>query len=78
MFIIVLKSIKMDQKKLDSYKRIIHIILMSKNWNEMHYIKVRKVGEAMNFRENFQRKLPICSAYYGYIIVQKSEHHLVL
>lgn len=54
------------------------MILMSKNWNEIHYIKVRKVGEAMNFRENFQRKLPICSAYYGYIIVQKSEHHLVL
>lgn len=53
------------------------MILMSKNWNEIHYIKVRKVGEAMNFRENFQRKLPICSAYYGYIIVQKSEHHLV-
>lgn len=54
------------------------MILMSKNWNEIHYIKERKVGEAMNFRENFQRKLPICSAYYGYIIVQKSEHHLVL
>lgn len=51
---------------------------MSKNWNEIPYIKARKVRETMNFREHFQRKLPIWSAYYGYIIVPKSEYHLVL